>query len=292
MLGRSAAPYRSVPSLRNNSSAFAHTLGNSRALRSPKVAAMNEPKRAKLGSRDATTRNHSTLAAAASLTSGGGSEAGVSAAASVFPPSSRPPPACLSHEIVDTFNVPGELEWRFHEERERRRNGKREKKLNEVGEKKTQKPKQTKKTKKLRYRHDRPPLPRPARLLPRARRGNHPALRARGDVSREGGGGGERCCRGSSCGGGGGSGSRNDGKGTRRRRRHLRLRRPSPAPRRRRPLAPLPPGWARIRGTAPDRGLVVAEGRAAPRLPRRPFGPARNGPVVAAGRAARSRGWW
>ena len=116
MLVRSAAPHPSGP-LRNNDSPSARTRAHTRALHSPKVPAMNEPKRAKLGSRSTfdatTTRNHSAstlaaaAAAAASLTDGGGG-ANAAAGASVVPPSSRPPPACLSHEIVDTFNVPGE----------------------------------------------------------------------------------------------------------------------------------------------------------------------------------------
>ena len=111
MLLRTAASHPGP--LRNNPYARPHTQAH--ALRSPKAAAaMNEPKRAKLGSRnsvDATMSNPlstSTLAAAAALTGGGA--AATAAGASVVPPSSRPPPACLSHEIVDSFNVPGEKE--------------------------------------------------------------------------------------------------------------------------------------------------------------------------------------
>ena len=178
----------------------------------------------------------------------------------------------------------------------------REKNLNNSSKKKTQPPPQQKKKKKKkktlfvsRHRHDRPPLPRPARLLPGPRGGNHPAVRARGDVSGEGGCGGERCCcrRGfSGSGSGGGGGNRRKGCCCCNSPLRLlcRLRGPSPAPRRRRAVAPLPPGRARLRGPAAHRGVVVAQGGHPPRVPRRPAGPEGHGAVVAARRAARPGG--
>ena len=151
-----------------------------------------------------------------------------------------------------------------------------------IKEKLGEKNPENKKTKKnLRHRHDRPPLSRPARLLPRARGGHHPAFCPRGDLPLEGGGGGERS----------GSGSSSSTSGTDKNDLLLcRIRSPSPAARRRRPLAPLPAGRARFRGPEADRVIVVAQGRAPPRLSRRPPGPEGHREVEPAGRAAARAG--
>jgi len=113
MLQRNAVFLPSSVPLRTGLST--HTHPHASALCSPKTAAaaMNEPKRAKLGSSrnaiDPTSASTCAAAAAASLTGDGGAAAARSAA-SAAPPSSRPAPVCLSHEIVDSFNVPGESE--------------------------------------------------------------------------------------------------------------------------------------------------------------------------------------
>lgn len=102
-----AASLRRTPcssvTLRNNDS---HPFSR-RGLPLCPLPKMTDSKRAKLGT---FSRNNaaSTLSVSASLTAD---------SSSVVPPSSRPAPACLSHEIVDTFNVPGE-QARVEENRE------------------------------------------------------------------------------------------------------------------------------------------------------------------------------
>ena len=246
---------------------------------------MNEPKRAKLGSRNSNGENNTTPSAFstfATLTDNGGGTA--SANASVVPPSSRPAPAVLSHEIVDSFTVPGELSaWMYSQEREaeREREREREKKRGRRRRRKTQgeeKNSEKKNSKKgivmtdhlfrVPLDYSRGPEAGTIQLFVRVATSPSRAAAAANAAAAAAAAATPATTKVTSSGG------------------------VPPAPtRRRRTLAPLPPGRPRIRGPSPNRGFLVAKSGSAQRLSRRFTRPEGHRPVVAARRGTRA-GFW
>jgi len=105
---------------------FASALTLRAPARAPsRLAAMAEPKRAKLGSKASPSAPAVATAALAPSSS--------SLTESVVPPSSRPAPACVSHEVVDSFAVPGPSQFPFFSLKKERKKERREKRKKREG---------------------------------------------------------------------------------------------------------------------------------------------------------------